>query len=71
MSKRKDKLVKRKGFTGTDYEMQLIQDSIGKEGRSEKLKEYDDYLKEHQKRLRRLEREQRGEPIPGDYYGDE
>lgn len=40
--------------------------------RADKLlfnKEHEAYIKEHAKRLKRLEREQRGEWVPGDYDG--
>jgi hypothetical protein len=32
-----------------------------------KAKAYDEYVKDHERRLRRLEREARGEVVPGDY----
>lgn len=37
------------------------------EEKPELVDKYEAYLKEHQKRLRRLEREARGESVPGDY----
>lgn len=36
-------------------------------GTPEEKRRYRDYLKEHQRTLRRLEREARGEFVPGDY----
>ncbi len=35
------------------------------------IAEYEKYIKQHQAKLRRLEREQRGEAVPEDWYSDE
>lgn len=37
------------------------------EGEKEKLKSYEQYVREHRLRLRRLEREARGIMVPGNY----
>ena len=39
------------------------------EGNEGKVREYERYMKEHQTRLRRLEREAAGDFVPGDYDG--
>lgn len=41
--------------------------AITMRGTPEEKRKYKDYLKEHQKKLRRLQREANGEFVPGDY----
>lgn len=48
----------------TNYGAMLL---LGRD--SEGLKKYETYLRQHNARLRRLEREARGEQVPGDYDG--